>query len=73
MGIHYNFMRIFENLPIQYRTHAKNRTAPKPCVARGCTVCTLLYGFQGADVIALLSLCIACIKLGMEINKNAKK
>lgn len=24
-------------------------------------------------VIALLSLCIACIKLGMEINKNAKK
>ena len=24
------------------------------------------------DVIALLSLCIACIKLGMEINKNAK-
>ena len=25
------------------------------------------------DVIALLSLCIACIKLGMEINKNAKK
>lgn len=25
------------------------------------------------EVIALLSLCIACIKLGMEINKNAKK
>ena len=25
------------------------------------------------DVIALLSLCIAYIKLGMEINKNAKK
>ena len=25
------------------------------------------------DVIALLSLCIVCIKLGMEINKNAKK
>lgn len=25
------------------------------------------------DVIALLSLCIACVKLGMEINKNAKK
>ena len=25
------------------------------------------------DVIALLSLCIACIKLAMEINKNAKK
>ena len=25
------------------------------------------------DAIALLSLCIACIKLGMEINKNAKK
>lgn len=25
------------------------------------------------DVIALLSLCIACIKLGIEINKNAKK
>ena len=25
------------------------------------------------DVIALLSLCIACMKLGMEINKNAKK
>ena len=25
------------------------------------------------DVIALLSLCMACIKLGMEINKNAKK
>ena len=24
------------------------------------------------EVIALLSLCIACIKLGMEINKNAK-
>ncbi len=25
------------------------------------------------EVIALLSLCIACIKLGMDINKNAKK
>lgn len=25
------------------------------------------------EVIALLSLCIACIKLGMEITKNAKK
>ena len=25
------------------------------------------------EVIALLSLCSACIKLGMEINKNAKK
>ncbi len=25
------------------------------------------------DVIALISLCIACIKLGMEINKNTKK
>ena len=25
------------------------------------------------EVIALLSLCIACIKLGMEISKNAKK
>ena len=25
------------------------------------------------DVIALLSLCIACIKLGIEINKNTKK
>ncbi len=25
------------------------------------------------EVIALLNLCIACIKLGMEINKNAKK
>jgi len=25
------------------------------------------------EFIALLSLCIACIKLGMEINKNAKK
>ncbi len=25
------------------------------------------------EVIALLSLFIACIKLGMEINKNAKK
>lgn len=25
------------------------------------------------EVIALLSLCIACIRLGMEINKNAKK
>lgn len=25
------------------------------------------------EVIALLSLCIACIKLGMEIHKNAKK
>ncbi len=25
------------------------------------------------EVIALISLCIACIKLGMEINKNAKK
>lgn len=25
------------------------------------------------EVIALLSLRIACIKLGMEINKNAKK
>ena len=25
------------------------------------------------EVIALLSLCIACIKLGMEINMNAKK
>lgn len=25
------------------------------------------------EVIALLSLCFACIKLGMEINKNAKK
>lgn len=24
------------------------------------------------EVIALLSLCIACIKLGMEINKNTK-
>lgn len=24
-------------------------------------------------VIALLSLCIACIKLGMEINKNTQK
>jgi hypothetical protein len=25
------------------------------------------------EVIALLSLCIACIKLGMDINKNQKK
>ena len=25
------------------------------------------------EVIALLSLCIACIKLGMEIKKNTKK
>ena len=25
------------------------------------------------EVIVLLSLCIACIKLGMKINKNAKK
>jgi len=25
------------------------------------------------EVIALLSLCITCIKLGMEINKNTKK
>ena len=25
------------------------------------------------EVIALLSLCIACIKLGMEIYKNTKK
>ena len=25
------------------------------------------------EVIALLSLCVACIKLGIEINKNAKK
>ncbi len=25
------------------------------------------------DVVALLSLCIACIKLGMDINKNQKK
>jgi len=25
------------------------------------------------EVIALPGLCIACIKLGMEINKNAKK
>ncbi len=25
------------------------------------------------EVIALLSLCIACIKLGMEINKTQKK
>ena len=25
------------------------------------------------DVIALLSLCVACIKLGIEINKNTKK
>ncbi len=25
------------------------------------------------EVIALISLCIACIKLGIEINKNAKK
>lgn len=25
------------------------------------------------EVIALLSLCIACIKLGMEINKDTKK
>ena len=25
------------------------------------------------DVIALISLCIACIKLGIEINKNTKK
>lgn len=25
------------------------------------------------EVIALLSLCIACIKLSMEINKNTKK
>lgn len=25
------------------------------------------------EVIALLSLCIACIKLGMEINKSTKK
>ncbi len=25
------------------------------------------------EVIALISLCIACIKLGMEINKNTKK
>lgn len=25
------------------------------------------------EVIALLSLCIACIKLGMGINKNTKK
>lgn len=25
------------------------------------------------EVIALLSLCIACIKLDMEINKNTKK
>ncbi len=24
------------------------------------------------EVIALISLCIACIKLGMEINKNTK-
>lgn len=24
------------------------------------------------EVIALLNLCIACIKLGMEINKNTK-
>ena len=118
----------------QYRTHAKNRTAPKPHVARDCMDCKVLYGFQGArlakqkayntkpsqlvrctlfilvvkyfygasitvggcpltwsiqfhwkshkrevllmdilEVIALISLCIACIKLGMEINKNTKK
>lgn len=25
------------------------------------------------EVIALITLCIACIKLGMDINKNAKK
>lgn len=25
------------------------------------------------EVIALLSLCIACIKLGMKINKDTKK
>lgn len=25
------------------------------------------------EVIALISLCIACIKLGIEINKNTKK
>ncbi len=25
------------------------------------------------EVIALLTLCIACIKLGMDINKNQKK
>lgn len=25
------------------------------------------------EVIALISLCIACIKLGIEINQNAKK
>ncbi len=25
------------------------------------------------EVIALLTLCIACIKLGMDINKNTKK
>lgn len=25
------------------------------------------------EVIVLISLCIACIKLGIEINKNAKK
>lgn len=25
------------------------------------------------EVIALLSLCITCIKLGMDINKNQKK
>ena len=25
------------------------------------------------EVIALLSLCIACIKLGMEINNNTQK
>ncbi len=25
------------------------------------------------EVIALLSLCIACIKLGMDIKKNTKK
>lgn len=25
------------------------------------------------EVIALISLCIACIKLGMEINKHTKK
>ncbi len=25
------------------------------------------------EVIALISLCVACIKLGIEINKNAKK
>jgi len=25
------------------------------------------------EVISLLTLCIACIKLGMDINKNTKK